>query len=125
MSNIVKYIFDGRLASDPQTRTYGDGDILVSFSVASSIGWGDNEKTVYHNCTAFKHSAKYIAEHFKKGDGIFIEGEPTQNKKDDKVYYGVRVINFSHGAKKQGQASTGSKPQTQEENPFNDDDIPF
>lgn len=122
--SLVKYFIEGRLTKDPELRTYGaDNNSLVNINVASDIGFGDNKKTVYHQCTAFKKTADAINNNFKKGDQIIIVGTPTQNKKDDKVYHGVNIDEWSFGAKKSG----ASKPAESkaEENPFNDEDIPF
>lgn len=126
--SVVVYIIEGRLTADPEKRTYGaDDKSLVTINVASDIGFGDNKKTVFHRCTAFGKSADAIANNFHKGDQIIVQGSPTQNKKEDKVYYGVNINEWSFGAKKSGTAST-SKPEAQgsfEENPFDDDSIPF
>ena len=126
--SLVKYIFEGRLTADPELRTYGaDNNSLVNINVASDIGFGDNKKTVYHRCTAFKKTADAINNNFKQGDQIFIVGSPTQNKKDDKVYYGVNIEEWSFGSKKSG-ASTGKtepKGDAPDKNPFDDSEIPF
>ena len=123
--SLVLYVIEGRLTKDPEKRTYGvDNKTLATIDVASDIGFGDNKKTVYHRCTAFGKSAEALINHVHKGDQRFIEGEPTQNKKDDKIYYGVNITNWSFGAKKSGTSSAGSSSKP-EDNPFNDDDIPF
>jgi len=124
--SLVLYIFEGRLTKDPEKRTYGaDNKTLATIDVASDVGYGDNKKTVYHRCTAFGKSAEAIINHLHKGDQIFIQGSPTQNKgTDGKVYHGVIINEWSFGSKKSGavKSESGSEP---EANPFDDESIPF
>lgn len=122
--SVCKYFIEGRLVKDPETFKYGDNKRLVKINVASDLGWGDNKKTVYHNCTAFDKMAKGIIDNFKKGDQIIIEGEPTQTKNDDKWYYGVNITGWSFGAKSQNNQRKG-KSDPRDDNPFNDDEIPY
>jgi len=129
MSDIVILTVSGRLTNEPKTREYGsEGKTLTSFNVASTVGFGDNKKTLFTNCTAFGKSGEAIAKYLNKGDGITVTGEPTQNKKDDKVYHGLTVSNWTFGPKKQGSSNTGGNdepPRSEEDNPFSDDDIPY
>lgn len=123
MADIIKIFLTGRLVKDPETRTYGAQDeLLCTFNVACTDGFGDKKKTLYFNCSAFKHTAKAISEGFKQGDSITIEGKPTQNKKDDKVYHGIAVSSFNYGQKKKGESSSVGSTGN---NSFEDDDIPF
>lgn len=122
--SIVKYIFEGRLTKDPEVKSYGDNKKMTVFSVASDIGFGDYKRTVFHNCVATGKVGENITKYFSKGDQIIIEGEPSQKKKDDKVYYSVVVNNFSFGQSKSkdNQQQPNHKP---EDNPFDDDSVPF
>ena len=127
--SVVIYIIDGRLTADPKARSYGDGKTMCQFNLASNIGFGDRQKTVYHNCTAFGKSGEAIMKHFHKGDQIIVQGQPTQNKDSEgKWWYGVTVMDWSFGASKRtGEDAHGDSdnPNPSGDNPFNDDDIPF
>lgn len=122
--SIVKLIADGRLIKDPVSRSYGESS-LATFTIACDTGWGDKKKTLFFNCTAFGKTGEAIVKFLKKGDSIFIAGTPTQNKKDDKVYHGVIVNEWSFGAKKRTNADGGSHDNDVNDSPFSDDDIPF
>ena len=95
MSDILTITLSGRLTKDPELRTHNEKS-FTTFSIACTSGYGDRAKTLFFNCTA---SGDAISKFFKKGDQIFITGEPTQNKKDKEVYHGVRVTGFTFGQK--------------------------
>ena len=122
--SIVKYIFEGRLTKDPEVKTYGDNKKMTVFSIASDIGFGDYKRTVFHNCVGTGKIGENIVKYCKKGDQLIIEGEPSQKKKDDKVYHSVIVTGFSFGQSKSrdNQQQPDNKP---EDNPFDDSEIPF
>lgn len=123
--SVVVLTADGRLTKDPETRNYGsDGKTVTSFSIACTTGFGDKKSTLFFNCTAWGKTGETIAKYVKKGDGIFVTGEPTQREHEGKTYHGVNVSNWSFGAKKQGGESSGgsSEPPREEEDP---DSIPF
>ena len=126
--SIAKIIFDGRFIKDPEQRSYGE-KTLCSFTVASDVGWGDSKRTLFFNCTAFGKTGEAIMKFFHKGDGIFITGTPTQNKKDDKVYHGVVVNEWSFGPKKlSGEQTYGTESPVSDDvndSPFDDTEIPF
>lgn len=122
--SIAKIIFDGRFIKDPEQRSYGE-KTLCSFVVASDVGWGDSKRTLFFNCTAFGKIGEAIMKFFHKGDGIFITGTPTQNKKDDKVYHGVMVNEWSFGPKKQVDTGRSEPGDDVNDSPFDDTEIPF
>lgn len=122
MSIVVLFI-EGRITKDPELLQTANDKTLCRVSVACDTGYGDYKSTLYFNCTAWGKTAEAIAQYCHKGDQIFIEGEPTQNKVDDKVYHGVNVKRFSFGAKK---GSSGQQQSSHDDAPpFSDDDIPF
>ena len=124
MSDICKIVVQGRLTKDPEVKSYGAGKSLTQINVACTIGLGDNATTLYHNCTAFGKTGESLAKHRKKGDQIFIIGTPTQNKKDNTTYYGVRIDEWSFGANAKGNSGDNSSHDTGSNN-YDDDDIPF
>lgn len=122
--SIAKIIFDGRFIKDPESRSYGESS-LATFTIVADTGWGDKKRSLFFNCTAFGKTGEAIVRFFKKGDSIFIAGTPTQNKKDDKVYHGVIVNEWSFGAKKRTDADGGSHDNDVNDSPFDDSEIPF
>lgn len=78
--NIV--ILQGRLASDPETRTLESGKTLTEFSIAVRRPRVKDEADFFR-CTAWESTGEFIAEYFGKGDGIAIKGYARQDKWKD------------------------------------------
>ena len=67
----------GRLVEDPQLRqaTIAGTEIPVcEFCLAVNYGFGENEKTEFVNCVAWRKLAEIIGSHCKKGRKIFVSG---------------------------------------------------
>jgi single-strand DNA-binding protein len=97
----------GNLARDPELRvvnTGGKQTSVVNFTVAVSREYtkasGDKDKiTSFINCEAWDSGADMIAESFKKGDLVMVEGSLRNDSwEKDGVKHSslkVRVNNFS------------------------------
>jgi single-strand DNA-binding protein len=97
----------GNLARDPELRvvnTSGKQTSVVNFTVAVSREYvkasGDKDKiTSFINCEAWDTGAEIIAESFKKGDLVMVEGSLRNDSwEKDGVKHSslkVRVNNFS------------------------------
>jgi single-strand DNA-binding protein len=100
-------ILRGNLARDPELRTVSTGGkqtSVVNFTVAVSREYtkSDGEKdkvTSFINCEAWDTGAEVIAESFRKGDLVMIEGSLRNDSwEKDGVKHStlkVRVNNFS------------------------------
>ncbi len=69
----------GNLTRDPELRQTPNGNSVVSFGVATNYVWKDRsgetqEKTEFHNIVAWDDIARSIAENFKKGRKVYING---------------------------------------------------
>jgi len=58
--------FVGRIGRDPELKQVGENDLL-SFSLASDTGFGDNKKTIWLDCSIWGKRAKSFQPHLKKG----------------------------------------------------------
>jgi single-strand DNA-binding protein len=98
----------GNLTRDPELRKIdtsgGKGVFVVNFTVAVSREYtkasGDKDKaTTFINCEAWDSGAEIIAESFKKGDLVMVEGSLRNDSwEKDGVKHStlrVRVNNFS------------------------------
>lgn len=143
--SLNKVMLLGNLGADPEVRYMQNGNPVANFSVATTEKWKDKqsgeqkEKTEWHRVVVFGQAGETIAEWFRKGDTIFVEGKLQTRKWEDKdgvERYTTEVIleRFSFA----GQASGGkgskpaasNKPRQQEESKPEpqqefDDDIPF
>ena len=64
----------GHLGRDPEMRYLPDGQAVTSFSLATSYGKGDREKTTWFNCSAWDKQAELANEYLKKGQQVYVEG---------------------------------------------------
>lgn len=88
--SVNKAIIKGNLGQDPDLRFMPNGREVVNFSVACGERWKDKttgeikEQTEWLRIVAFGGLAKVLAEHFKKGDQIYLEGKIRTRKYQDK-----------------------------------------
>nr|DAV81073.1 MAG TPA: Single strand binding protein [Caudoviricetes sp.] len=123
--NIV--ILNGRLGKDPEAFSAG-----VRFSMVTSEYFNGEEKTQWHNVTAFGKTGEFVQKHFVKGKGINIQGRIEYFKKDEDspTYTNIiaeRVM-FPVGDGKKGEGeerASAVPPQTKKKAIPEDDDIPF
>jgi len=99
---VNKVILVGNLGKDPDVRYTTSGAAVASFSIATSESWKDKntgekqERTEWHNVTAFNKLTEIIGEYVKKGSQIYIEGslrtEKYQDKKTGEDRYSTKII---------------------------------
>ena len=142
MSSISATIV-GRLARDPESRTTGNGTQLVTCTIPTESGWGDNKTTTWWRVTMFGKRADIVAKHLAKGRWAMFTGDVCvreYTKKDGTKGFSAEMTadSFSFVGNKSDNESAGqsngySKPaasatQSQQNSggaPFADDDIPF
>jgi single-strand DNA-binding protein len=142
MSDLNRTIIVGRLTRDPELKYTPAGTAVASFSLAVGKTFSQNgqkkEQTSFFNCIAWAKLGETIAEYCKKGHRIGVEGQLQQRRWEDQegnkksvVEIVVSNIQFLQG-RQEGQQTEQSQPQPEpampdwdEDNPFNDSDIPF
>jgi single-strand DNA-binding protein len=87
--SVNKVILMGCLGKDPELTYAATGNACCRFSVATTEKWKSDgetkEKTTWHNIVFWGKTAEIVANYFKKGNRIFIEGKIdnyTYDKKD-------------------------------------------
>ena len=98
--SVNKAILIGRLGKDPEIRYMTNGEAVASFILATTETWKDKsgerqEKTEWHNISAFRRLAEIIGEYVHKGDLLYIEGKITTEKYTDKSgveKYSTKII---------------------------------
>ena len=79
----------GNVTRDPDARTTTTGQSVVSFGVATSRRWKDQqsgemkEATEFHNCVAWGKLAQTISTYLHKGSKVYIEGRLQTRSWDD------------------------------------------
>lgn len=71
----------GNLGKDPETKEFENGKI-VTFTLATTDKAYTNkqgqqvaEKTEWHNCVCFGHTADFVSSYIRKGNKVYIEGK--------------------------------------------------
>lgn len=154
MANFNKVIIAGNLTRDPEVRYTPRGTAITRLSVALNRSYktetGETREEVsYVDVDAFGRQAEVIAQYFRKGRPILIEGRLRQDRWEDKntgqkqSKLMVVLESFSFidsrggggetvpGAAPSARGSAPGKPAAvpaespQEEPPIEDDDVPF
>jgi single-strand DNA-binding protein len=91
MPGVNKVIILGRLGRDPESRTMQNGNVVVTFSMATSETWNDKssgerkERTQWHRVVIFNEPLGKIAEQYlRKGSEAYVEGALETRKYTDK-----------------------------------------
>ena len=89
--SVNKVILLGNLGRDPDIRSMQSGKKMASFSIATSKRWKDRntqeqkENTSWHNIVVFNEGLVDVIEKYvKKGSKIYVEGELSTRKYQDK-----------------------------------------
>ena len=85
--SINKVILVGNIGQEPQVRTMGNGQKVVSFSLATSDRWRDRttgeqkEQTEWHRVVIFNSNLVEVAERMlQKGTKLYLEGSLRTRK---------------------------------------------
>jgi single-strand DNA-binding protein len=130
--NFCKLIIVGRFVRDPELKQTANRLTVGNFCIAYSVGFGDNKRTSFLDCTAWKLTAENINKFFHKGDPILIEGVLEQQKYtgrdgEEKTKWIMTVNQFDFvGGNKQSEGSEVPKiKSTSIESMADTEEIPF
>src|SRR5262249_35814583 len=89
MASVNKVILVGRLGKDPEIRSTPSGTTVAKFSLATDDRYTDKngekqERTEWHNITAWGKLAEICGQYLRKGKLIYIEGSIRTDSWDDK-----------------------------------------
>jgi single-strand DNA-binding protein len=128
-------ILMGRLTRDVELRQTDAGTSVCRFSIAVDNGYGENKKTDFINCVAFKGTAEFVAKYFSKGQMIALSGRISTRSWDDNgtTRYATEVIarevEFC-GSKAESQTESNTQDASPLPSPdgffaVDDDSLPF
>ena len=90
--SVNKVILVGRLARDPEVRTFPNGGKVVNLRVVTSETWKDKasgerkERAEFHSVAIFNEGIAKIAEQYlSKGSTVYIEGQLETRKWQDQT----------------------------------------
>lgn len=101
----------GRIGRDAEVKYYNGDKQLISFSVGTTCGFGERQKTIWYKCTSFRGSDVKLVQYLLKGQPVIIAGEHgkdewTDNNGVQKVADTINIKNIillPSGEKNQGQ----------------------
>ncbi len=126
-------IIEGRLTADPELKQTQSGVEYCNFSVAVDRDYKNGEERIadFIPVKAWRTSATFISQWFKKGDPILLEGrievdKYTDNDGNNKTFTSVVVdrCTFTIG-KKSSSDSTNTAPTFTEMPSTDDGELPF
>lgn len=135
--------FDGRLAADAELKYIPSGEAVLSFRVASDIGFGERKTTNWFSCQVWGKRGESLQQYLTKGQQVTVYGQLTLREWTDKenvkrLSPGVRVNEISlqggkredgDGAPARGEPPAPPKRQDPTSAPkgsnTDDEDIPF
>ena len=87
--SVNKVLLLGNLGKDPEIKFLPSGQAVANFGLATTERYKDKagewqDKTEWHNITAYGRQAEIIRDYVKKGHKLFIEGRLTTRSWDDK-----------------------------------------
>lgn len=149
--SINKAILVGNVGKDPEVKFLPSGSAVANFTLATSERFKDKsgefqERTEWHNLTAYQRLAEIVRDYVKKGSKLYVEGRIQTRSWDDKdtqkkVYRTEIVVNDLVLLSGRGEGESGgysrSSSGTYDQRPpahaddlvqsteITDDDIPF
>lgn len=90
----------GRLTSDPELKQVNINNEQVSvceLSIAVNIGYGDNQKVEYIDCTAWRGLGETMGKYLQKGRKVYVAGKQQTRKFDvekEGVSFNVRRVSW-------------------------------
>ena len=140
---INKVILVGRLGKDPEIRSTPNGNSVAKFTIATDERFTDKsgekqERTEWHNITAWGKLAEICGQYLRKGKLVYIEGSIRTDSWDDKETgqkkYRTEIVantmkmldrkgdegsgGGSYAGARKGGAATSNEPEEDDEVPF-------
>jgi len=113
-------MIEGRLTRDAVTRFTQSGKAVAGFAIASDVGFGENKKTLFVDCSLWGNRAEGgLIQYLTKGTYVVVHGElqPTEYTNKDGMQIKDKQLNVSDvklgGAKSDNasqQQNNGSLP---------------
>ncbi len=78
------WAFTGRLGRDAETRYLPNGSVVLEFSPAVDVGYGDKKTTLWPKCSLFGDRGPKVAPYLIKGTQVAVSGEVNMREWQDK-----------------------------------------
>ena len=101
MASMIRVNAIGNLGRDLELKKGATtAQSYVDFSIAVEEYDGKDDagkskyKTNWWSCRLFGQQAEYASAHAKKGNTVYVEGNPSVNVKDGKAYFNIKAQSF-------------------------------
>jgi len=122
----------GNAGKDAEYKTTQGGTELCAFSVAGTVGYGDNKQTLWFDVTKWGKGAEGLSRCILRGTKVTVSGELSEREHDGKKYLQIRADHIAlQGERPAGQqnADRGTRESYGRNDPLDqsqlDDDVPF
>lgn len=132
---INSVVIMGRLTYEPELRATPSGVSVVRFQVAVDRNYqkaGEERKTDFIDCTAWRQTAEFVCKYFHKGSMIAVEGSLQTDNYTDKngekrksVQLVANQVSFCGSKAENGAQTAAPAPDAEFEPIDDDDDLPF
>lgn len=78
--NLNVVCLSGNIVREPEVSFTQQGMAIAKFAIAINEGYGDQSRTHFIDCVAFKKTAENIQQRLHKGQGITLRGNLNQEK---------------------------------------------
>jgi len=118
----------GNVGQDSTIRQTKSGKSVLGFSVAVKAGWGENEHTIWFNCSLWGVRGERLSSYIKKGTSVCVSGSFDTREYEGRTYMEIEVseVTLQGQAKSQeGGQGYNQGSETSGHSDFPDDEIPF
>ncbi|TNE87042.1 MAG: single-stranded DNA-binding protein [Gammaproteobacteria bacterium] len=120
------FTFSGNLGKDCRKSSTQNGTVVCGFPVAVKSGYGDNQQTVWVDCTIWgKRAETGLTSYLNKGQQVVVSGELGTREYEGKTYITCRVNDVDLVGGKNEKPQQASQPQMASDSFDDDTDIPF
>lgn len=130
-----KIVLIGRLAADPELKTTTSGLSVTSFTIAVDRKGSTDRVTDWIDIVAWRKTAEFICNYFKKGSPIVIDGNLQTRMWEDKdgkkrktvevIAESVEFVPRSGGEQPQETAQSVAHGSNKDFTEIEDEDLPF
>lgn len=118
----------GNVGKDAEHKTTQGGTEFCRFSLAGTVGYGDNKQTLWFDVTKWGKGSEGLSRILLKGTKVTVSGELSQREHEGKTYLQIRADHIAlQGERQAGGGSGQSRPSREPvDHPDDlDDSVPF
>lgn len=116
----------GGCGKDAEFKTTQGGTELCRFSLAGTVGYGENKQTVWFDVTKWGKGSEGLSKILLKGTKVTVSGELSQREHEGKAYLQIRADHIAlQGERQAGGGSGQSRPSREPVDDDLDSDVPF